>query len=82
MRPTEVQGLWMQHKNKDNKWYAGWLNRFSPRGTVAWYKTGESIGIYSVGVNVDGTKSGYKKTERGIKILACGLGLTPACTKN
>ena len=23
----------------------------------------------------EGTKSGYKKTKRGIKILACGLGL-------
>jgi hypothetical protein len=55
MRPTEVQGFWLQHKSKETKWYAGWLNRFSPRSTVAWYKTGESIGLYSVGVNIDGT---------------------------
>ena len=25
----------------------------------------------------EGTKSGYKKTKRGIKILACGQGTTP-----
>ena len=60
MRPTAVQGLWLQHKNKENKWYAGWLNKFSPRSTVAWYNTGASIGLYPVGVNMDGTKSGYK----------------------
>ena len=60
MRPTAAQGLWLQHKNKENKWYAGWLNKFSPRSTVAWYNTGASIGLYSVGVNMDGTKSGYK----------------------
>ncbi len=76
MRPTEVQGLWMQHKNKDNKWYAGWLNRFSPRGTVEWYKTGESIGIYSVGVNVDGTKSGYKNAleSNGVALVGAEIG--------
>jgi hypothetical protein len=60
MRPTAAQGLWLQHKNKENKWYAGWLNKFSPRSTVAWYNTAESIGLYPVGVNMDGTKSGYK----------------------
>jgi hypothetical protein len=60
MRPTAAQGLWLQHKNKENKWYAGWLNKFSPRSTVAWYNTGASIGLYPVGVNMDGTKSGYK----------------------
>jgi len=60
MRPTAAQGLWLQHKNKENKWYAGWLNKFSPRSTVAWYHTAESIGLYPVGVNIDGTKSGYK----------------------
>ncbi|MBP5999866.1 MAG: hypothetical protein KA534_05370, partial [Sediminibacterium sp.] len=42
MRPTEVQGLWAQYNQHKNKFYAGWINRFSPRGTVEWYKTGES----------------------------------------
>ena len=71
MRPTEVQGVWTQYKNKENKFYAGWLNRFSPRGTVEWYKTAESIGIYSVGVNVDGNKSGYKDDleSKGVALI-------------
>ena len=86
MRPTEVQGFWLQHKNKETKWYAGWLNRFSPRSTVAWYKTGESIGLYSVGVNIDGTKSGYKNELENIKIrkqhdcirlIYCGIDIAP-----
>ena len=45
MRPTEVQGIWGQWKNNNKKWYGGWINRFSPRSTVEWYKTNESIGI-------------------------------------
>ena len=71
MRPSEVQGVWTQYKNKENKFYAGWLNRFSPRGTVEWYKTAESIGIYSVGVNVDGNKSGYKDAleSKGVALI-------------
>lgn len=73
MRPTEVQGLWTQYSNKENKYYAGWLNRFSPRGTVEWFKTDESIGIYSVGVNIDGSKSGYKN-----ELESKGVGLVGA----
>jgi hypothetical protein len=77
MRPTEVQGVWSQYRNKENKFYAGWLNRFSPRSTVEWYKTGESIGLYSVGVNIDGTKSGYKDAleSKGIALIGAELGL-------
>jgi hypothetical protein len=77
MRPTEVQGFWLQHKSKETKWYAGWLNRFSPRSTVAWYKTGESIGLYSVGVNIDGTKSGYKNEleSSGVALIGAELGV-------
>lgn len=77
MRPTEVQGVWSQYRNKENKFYAGWLNRFSPRSTVEWYKTGESIGLYSVGVNIDGTKSGYKDAleSEGVALIGAELGL-------
>ncbi len=79
MRPSEVQGVWTQYKNKDNKFYAGWLNRFSPRGTVQWYKTAESIGIYSVGVNVDGKKSGYKDAleSKGVALIGSEFELIP-----
>ncbi|MEY4331638.1 MAG: hypothetical protein RLZZ196_376 [Bacteroidota bacterium] len=75
MRPTEVQGFWGQYKLQKSKWYGGWLNRFSPRGTVEWYKTSESIGIYSVGVNQDGTKSGYKNNleSSGVALLGADI---------
>ena len=77
MRPTAAQGLWLQHKNKENKWYAGWLNKFSPRSTVAWYNTGASIGLYPVGVNIDGTKSGYKNAleSSGAALVAAELNI-------
>jgi len=77
MRPTEVQGVWSQYRNKENKIFAGWLNRFSPRSTVEWYKTGESIGLFSVGVNLDGTKSGYKDAieSKGVALIGAELGL-------
>lgn len=77
MRPTEVQGVWSQYRNKENKIFAGWLNRFSPRSTVEWYKIGESIGLFSVGVNLDGTKSGYKDAieSKGVALIGAELGL-------
>jgi hypothetical protein len=77
MRPTEVQGIWSQYRNKENKFYAGWLNRFSPRSTVEWYKTGESIGLYSVGLNIDGSKSGYKDAleSKGVALIGAEMGL-------
>jgi hypothetical protein len=78
MRPTEVQGLWGQWKNNHTKWYGGWLNRFSPRSTVEWYKTNESIGIYSVGVNVDGSKSGYKNNieSKGVALIGTDINIS------
>ena len=77
MRPTEVQGIWGQYEHKRNKFYGGWINRFSPRATVEWYKTGESIGIYSVGVNTDGSKSGYKDAleSKGVALIGTELDL-------
>ncbi len=77
MRPTEVQGIWGQYEHKKYKFYGGWLYRFSPRSTVEWYKTGASIGLYSVGVNIDGTKSGYKNelSSNGVALIGTELNL-------
>lgn len=77
MRPTEVQGLWSQYKFRKNKFYAGWLNQFSPGGTVAWFKANQSIGVFSTGVNIDGSKSGYKNqlTTAGVALLGAELEL-------
>jgi hypothetical protein len=60
MRPTVVEGVSFKSVIK-NKWQvdAIWMKRISPRTTVSWYTTGESVGIYAPGVNPDGSKSGY-----------------------
>lgn len=60
MRPSEVEGIWAEiNQLKKLKIELGYLYGMSPRSTVKWYKVGESIGIYPVGVNEGGTKSGY-----------------------
>jgi len=61
MRPTEVGGIYGEiFPGKNNKLEGGYLYEISPRGTVDWYGIGESIGIYSNGTNIDGTKANYK----------------------
>ena len=60
MRPTGVEGFWFEmNELKKTKIEGGWLYALSPRGTTKWYDTGESIGVYPAGVNIDGTKSQY-----------------------
>ncbi len=60
MRPTEVGGIYGElFPGKKNKLEGGYLYEISPRGTVDWFGIGESIGIYSNGINVDGTKGDY-----------------------
>lgn len=77
MRPTEVQGIWGQYKTTSVKIYSGWLTQFSPRSTVRWYSTAASIGVYSVGVNTDGSPSGYKNQLRssGVALLGAEIRL-------
>lgn len=72
MRPTEVGGIYGEiFPGKENKLEGGYLYEISPRGTVDWYGIGESIGIYSNGVNVDGTKGNYAQhiESKGIALL-------------
>ncbi|MFM2442487.1 MAG: hypothetical protein RL449_1129, partial [Bacteroidota bacterium] len=60
MRPTEVGGLYGEiFPGKRNKLEGGYLYEISPRGTVDWYGIGESMGIYSNGINIDGSKGNY-----------------------
>lgn len=60
MRPTGVEGVWLvTNKEKKTRWEGGLLYAISPRGTVNWYKMGESLGLYPSGLNTDGTKAGY-----------------------
>jgi len=60
MRPTEVNGLWLDHKMKKTRIEGGLLYQISPRGTVKWYDVGKSIGVYSTGINKDGSRSEYE----------------------
>ncbi|MFN5135743.1 MAG: OprD family outer membrane porin [Chitinophagaceae bacterium] len=61
MRPTMEKGLWLEmNEFKNIKLQAGWINGISPRSTVSWYTVGNSIGLYSVGVNESGAPSAFK----------------------
>jgi len=60
MRPTGVEGFWLElNEIKKVKLETGWLYAISPRGTTKWFDTGESIGVYPVGVSTKGQKSQY-----------------------
>ncbi len=60
MRPTLVQGVLMEKQwGKRGKFLAGAIRGISPRSTVRWFSVGNSIGIYGVGINPDGSKSQY-----------------------
>lgn len=74
MRPTEVSGLWAEINNiKKIKIEGGFLNQISPRGTVKWYNVGESIGVYSTGLNNDGSKSDYAGNTHTKGIAMIGI---------
>ena len=61
MRGTGVEGLWLDKKIA-NKWrfQGGVLTSISPRSTTKWYRGAESIGLYSQGLNPNGTPSNFK----------------------
>jgi hypothetical protein len=69
MRPTIVQGVSAEYTFGKWKLLGSWINGFSPRSTFNWYSTGASIGLYSLGVNPDGTPSGYKNQLKSSGIL-------------
>ncbi len=74
MRPSEVEGIWAEiNQVKKIKIELGYLYGMSPRSTVKWYKVGESIGIYPVGVNEAGAKSGYAGNVESNGIILGGI---------
>ncbi len=73
MRPTGVEGIWIElDELKKTKFEAGWIYAISPRSTTQWYSVAESMGIYSAGINIDGTKSQYRNNleSKGLFMLA------------
>lgn len=72
MRPTEVGGVYAEIRDiKNTKLEGGYLYEVSPRSTVKWYKVEQSIGVYSQGVNPDGSKAAYHDhlKSRGIAMV-------------
>jgi hypothetical protein len=60
MRPTGVEGIWLElNEVKRLQLEGGWIYAISPRSTVKWYSAATSVGIYPVGVNIDGKRSNY-----------------------
>jgi hypothetical protein len=61
MRGTGVEGLWFDQRFMQQKLrlQGGVLSSISPRGTTRWYRGAESIGLYSQGLNPDGTPSQF-----------------------
>lgn len=72
MSPTFTRGLLFETKSiKNITLQLAWLTAFAPRSTIKWYSVAESMGIYPMGVNENGTKSNYKgnTTSKGVGIF-------------
>ncbi len=73
MRPTEVEGFWVDiNEIKNTKIEGGYLYKISPRSTLEYYGIAESIGIYSSGVNTNGTKSNYANNLESKGLFSIG----------
>lgn len=79
MRPTGTDGFWAEiNEIKGLKIEGGWLYAISPRSTTKWYGIGESIGVYSAGLNPDGTPSKYPNhiKSNGLALVGIKTNLT------
>lgn len=71
MRPTLEEGIWINvNEWKKFSFAGGWISRVSPRSTVRWVSLSESMGVFSSGVNNDGTKSEYHDNVQGCTGMA------------
>lgn len=74
MRPTLIQGALFEYQPTPKTLLnLGAINKISPRSTVHWYDIGESMGLYGLGVNPDGSKSNFKGNMPASIILYVGL---------
>lgn len=72
MRPTLTEAAVLDVNEWQNwKLHAEYIWRVSPRSTVRWFDVAESIGIYPVGVDINGKPSQYKGnvSSNGVGIL-------------
>lgn len=79
MRPTGVEGIWLEINDINKlKIEGGWLYAISPRSTVKWYTTSESVGLYPSGVTTKGTKSAYAGELDSYGAFTLGIRYEPA----
>lgn len=77
MRPTLIQGVLMEKSlGEHGKLQLGAIDRISPRSTVRWFSVGNSIGIYGVGINPDGSKSQYSGNLPHSSVVYAGYHLS------
>lgn len=72
MTSSMMEGLYADiNPTKKLHLEVGWLYRSSPRSTFEWFKIGNSIGTYPMGVSVDSKKSNYFSNvdSKGLLIL-------------
>jgi hypothetical protein len=83
MRPTGVEGIWLDSRVLSKlRIEGGWIGAVSPRGTVRWFDGGASIGVYPVGLNPDGTPSGYAGNVQSKGVGMLGLDYKPSASFN
>ncbi|TDB65902.1 OprD family outer membrane porin [Arundinibacter roseus] len=74
MRPTLTEAAVLEVKEGKHWSFQGqYIWRISPRSTVRWFKIGESMGIYPVGVHLDGSPSAYKEHVESNGIILGGF---------
>ena len=73
MRPTVEEGVWLSVKESNKIGFnGGWIWEVSPRSTVSWFSISNSMGVYPMGVNTDGTKANYNEYIEGCTGMAIG----------
>lgn len=77
MIPTLNQGIWYKNKQlKHTAFGLGWLTHIGVRSSTGFNKVENSISIYPVGRNLDGSASGYRNN-----ISSAGIGIASVTYK-
>ncbi|MBC5994370.1 porin [Pontibacter sp. SD6] len=74
MKPYSFQGIQVQVPLQQKGILTlAWFDHFSPRSTVEWFKAGEAIGIFSLGIDANGDPSGYPHHTQTRGVAVAGL---------
>ena len=73
MKAYVSEGIWINFLRETfGEVHGGFLWRFSPRSTTEWFDAGESIGVYSQGMSVEGTPADYAHHTQTPGVLVLG----------